>query len=82
MTRSVEWLETPKSHVGDPITFGQMFEPETGLEKKVEEEEKQIQQVRTGLSTTEKVVIASLFLQVLSFAWGVFQFRSRQEKAA
>lgn len=85
--RRVQWLGQ------DPIAYSQMLpqegelptngeQPPTNGEQAPpptpEEEEKQIQKVERGLSTTEKVVIASLFLQVLTFAWGVYSFQTRQ----
>lgn len=60
-----------------PPTNGQQQPPTAESPPTPAEEEKQIQQVERGLSTTEKVVIASLFLQVLTFAWGVYSFQAR-----
>lgn len=78
--------QPPTNGEEQPPTNGEEQPPTNGEKTPTpEQEEKQIQRVERGLSTTEKVVIASLFLQLLTFAWGVYSFQARmrkEEKAA
>lgn len=74
--RQVQWLGVPlpPPPVSPPVprpTFvpqapaGNTMLPATS--------QNEIQKVERGLTTTEKVVIASLFLQIIAFTWGIYK---------